>query len=47
MNIADKVVIVALLLIGDGGLIYLGVLKADADAKLLASYTTANKGVRD
>lgn len=47
MKIAEMVIVGVLLLIGDGGLIYLGILKADADAKLSASYETADKGVRD
>ncbi len=47
MKIAERFIIVALLLIGVGGLLYLGLMKGNADAERLASYVTADKGVRD
>lgn len=47
MKITEMVIVGVLLLIGAGGLLYLGLLKGNADAERLASYLTADKGVRD
>lgn len=47
MKIAEMVIVGVLLLIGVGGLLYLGLMKGNADAERLASYVTADKGVRD